>query len=623
MGTIRIGWPCIASASAARLRLESAATGGNGVSLVFAALGAPLLDTLAVLELLGRLWRDQTCACAWRGLALRHLSDPALRPVVAYASAWLSVAGARSVLPAWVRHRFPAVSALLHALRDIRCDAPDCAWCRSTHDPGAQLARWFGLPGFRPEPMNTAGGSLQEAIVSHGMADGSQLAILPTGGGKSLCFQLPAFVRYLRRGELTIVISPLQALMKDQVDTDRRTGTTERRGALRAAHAPERGEVLERVRPGRRRRSSTSRRSSSATVLPAVLSSARSAAGSSTRPTACPSGVTTSGRTTLRGAVHPRAGREQGIPVPPVACFTATAKPDVVAEILEHFRSELGPGAALFQGGVGADNLSFEVRLTRRQEKEAVARRTGRGAGAPGIAGWHPGGAAVVYAPHASGRKSWPRTSRARGGRPRPSTPVSPHPRSAASRTPSSPASSPVIAPRTPSAWAWTRRTCGWWCTRTSPGSLENYLQEAGRAGRDREPARCVLLYDEQDVERQFRLGAWLEAQLGRHRRRSCAACAGPRGSEDDDGRRHRGELLRDEGARESGSISRTASRHPGAAGGRLAGAGRASSSATRTAHGSSRAARQCADLEEARQRMAGLNLSAAQRDGGWRSSRH
>ncbi|TGG79315.1 MAG: hypothetical protein ERJ69_07415, partial [Aphanocapsa feldmannii 288cV] len=40
------------------------------------------------------------------------------------------------------------------------------------------------------------------------------------------------------------------------------------------------------------------------------------------------------------------------------------------------------------------------------------------------------------------------------------------------------------------------------------PGSLENYLQEAGRAGRDRDPARCVLLYATDDVERQFGMSA-------------------------------------------------------------------------------------------------------------------
>lgn len=40
------------------------------------------------------------------------------------------------------------------------------------------------------------------------------------------------------------------------------------------------------------------------------------------------------------------------------------------------------------------------------------------------------------------------------------------------------------------------------------PGSLENYVQEAGRAGRDQQPARCVLLYAPDDVERQFSLSA-------------------------------------------------------------------------------------------------------------------
>jgi ATP-dependent DNA helicase RecQ len=43
------------------------------------------------------------------------------------------------------------------------------------------------------------------------------------------------------------------------------------------------------------------------------------------------------------------------------------------------------------------------------------------------------------------------------------------------------------------------------------PGSLENYIQEAGRAGRDLKPARCVLLYDPQDVSRQFQLGSFSE----------------------------------------------------------------------------------------------------------------
>src|SRR5438128_879699 len=67
------------------------------------------------------------------------------------------------------------------------------------------LKQYFGFASFRP---------LQEQIIRHALADEDVLAIMPTGGGKSLCFQLPALVR----PGLTLVVSPLIALMKDQVD---------------------------------------------------------------------------------------------------------------------------------------------------------------------------------------------------------------------------------------------------------------------------------------------------------------------------------------------------------------------------------------------------------------------
>jgi ATP-dependent DNA helicase RecQ len=68
------------------------------------------------------------------------------------------------------------------------------------------LRRYFGFSSFRP---------FQEEIIRDAMAGRDVLALLPTGGGKSLCFQLPA----LARDGLTVVVSPLIALMKDQVDS--------------------------------------------------------------------------------------------------------------------------------------------------------------------------------------------------------------------------------------------------------------------------------------------------------------------------------------------------------------------------------------------------------------------
>ena len=96
------------------------------------------------------------------------------------------------------------------------------------------LKEHFGFTSFRP---------LQEEIIRDALAGRDVVALLPTGGGKSLCFQLPA----LARPGLTVVISPLIALMKDQVDALRANGiaatflnsslaTNESRARLRGLH---------------------------------------------------------------------------------------------------------------------------------------------------------------------------------------------------------------------------------------------------------------------------------------------------------------------------------------------------------------------------------------------------
>ena len=72
-------------------------------------------------------------------------------------------------------------------------------------DPKTALKHHFGFDAFRP---------LQEEIVADVLAGRDVFALLPTGGGKSLCFQLPAVMS----AGLTVVVSPLIALMKDQVD---------------------------------------------------------------------------------------------------------------------------------------------------------------------------------------------------------------------------------------------------------------------------------------------------------------------------------------------------------------------------------------------------------------------
>jgi ATP-dependent DNA helicase RecQ len=104
------------------------------------------------------------------------------------------------------------------------------------NDPRRVLVDVFGYPDYRPG---------QEEVVDAVMAGHDVLAVMPTGAGKSLCYQLPA----IARGALTIVVSPLIALMRDQVAALRANGVEA--GALNSANdSAENRRVTDGVRDG-------------------------------------------------------------------------------------------------------------------------------------------------------------------------------------------------------------------------------------------------------------------------------------------------------------------------------------------------------------------------------------
>lgn len=345
-------------------------TGGtaSGLNAFFMTLRRQLRPADAIAHsAITALLRDR--ACSTHGQAI--VNDAEKHGwALAYALAWLSVAGGNSVMPPWVRHQFPEAGSLVRRLRDTACGDPDCAWCRERHDARQELACWFGFAEFRPEPAGNDGRPLQQAIVEAAMRGDHVLGILPTGTGKSLCYQIPALSRYDKTGALTVVISPLVALMVDQVAGLEKYGITSCAAVNGLLSMPERTDALDRVRLGdigiliispEQLRNPTVRRILAQREIGAwVLDEAHclSKWGHDFRPDY---------RYVCR-FIKARAGQEA---VPPIMCLTATAKPDVVADIVGHFGDKLGIELAIFDGGASRANLEFAVVPTTPAEKFA------------------------------------------------------------------------------------------------------------------------------------------------------------------------------------------------------------------------------------------------------------
>ncbi|MCU0865945.1 MAG: RecQ family ATP-dependent DNA helicase [Planctomycetes bacterium] len=453
---------------------------------------------------------DRVCTTALdQLLPIASLLPERLRALL-FVVSWLRVAAgpgsmSPSVLMPWVRRQHPEAVALCEALRSRACTAPECNWCRAMHDPRALLRRWFGHDDFRALPALEDGRSAQAAIVAAGQRQEPLLALLPTGGGKSLCFQLPALARYVQRGSLTVVISPLQSLMHDQVENfAHKTGSPcavalsgrltppERRAALEAMGSGAAGIVY--VAPEQLRNRSFRRTLMLREIGAFVFDEAHclSKWGHDFRPDYL-----------YAARFVKEFHHEQGTAPAPVVCVTATAKPEVRDEIRQHFRTELGQELVVFDGHAPRQNLLLQVETCSMADKiprlrELVGEQLQRDRR----------GSVLVYtatrrhAEHAAamlGAVGIP-TDAFHAGL--------------------------DLARRKQVQEQFLRGQLRVVCATNAfgmgidkpdirlvvhyeiPGSLEAYVQEVGRAGRDGAEARAVLLHTEDDVETQFRLAA-------------------------------------------------------------------------------------------------------------------
>ena len=131
---------------------------------------------------------------------------------LAYALALIDTTDYRSITPGWILYNYPEVEFIIKLLRHTTCKE-GCDYCHTQLDVLHNLKTFFGYERFR----TYEGEPLQERAAQAAVKGKSLLAIFPTGGGKSLTFQLPALMAGHSVHGLTVVISPLQSLMKDQV----------------------------------------------------------------------------------------------------------------------------------------------------------------------------------------------------------------------------------------------------------------------------------------------------------------------------------------------------------------------------------------------------------------------
>lgn len=439
------------------------------------------------------------CPNLLRRLVRETIANSESLPAWAYCVAWLRVAGGNSVLPEWVRRQHVGIPGMLRKLRELSCGQDSCAYCRRNHDAVAQLRRFFQFEDFR---LTEDGQPLQRTLSEAGMNGVSLLGVLPTSGGKSLCFQLPALVRYFRRGLLTVVVSPLQALMKDQVDNLReRTGVTEVAAVHGLLTPPERGAVLEQVQmgdigllylsPEQLRNPAVEETLSHREIGCWVFDEAHclSKWGPDFRPDYL----------YVSRFIKKHASRNQEFPAA-ISCYTATAKLDVIEDIQRHFDSALNRTLTLHAASVERANLEFEVQFVPKAAKYATAAEL--------LEDRLPDdGSCIVYC---STRQRSEDTAdylvrqgfgaaHFHGG-------LDPARKKAVledfvhDRL-------KVICATNAFGMGVDKENVRLVLHIEVPGSLENYLQEAGRAGRDGRPASCILLFDEQDIEIQFKLG--------------------------------------------------------------------------------------------------------------------
>ncbi len=412
----------------------------------------------------------------------------------AYAAALISTDDRNSITPAWILHNYPSVENVIRGLRAVNCGDARCRYCSQKLNAEYSLKKWFGYDRFR-----TFGGEpLQENAAKAAIKGESLLAIFPTGGGKSLTFQLPALMAGETVRGMTVVISPLQSLMKDQVENLEKKGISEavyingllspieRRNALERVESGEASLLY--IAPEQLRSKTIEKVLMSRTLVRIVIDEAHcfSAWGQDFRI-----------EYMFIGEFIKHLQESKGLHTPiPVSCFTATAKPKVISDICDYFRDRLGITLKRFTTDVARTNLRYTVLFRASDEdKYQTLRNLLDGTKCP----------AIVYVTRTKAAEKIAERlgkdgfdAKAFHGQMEVNTKVKAQDDFMSGKV-------RIIVATSAFGMGVDKSDVGLVVHYEISDSLENYIQEAGRAGRDvNSQAECYVLYNDDDLNKHF-----------------------------------------------------------------------------------------------------------------------
>jgi len=388
---------------------------------------------------------------------------------------------------------YPEVERIMYLLRNKPC-LVGCKYCDEALDAKKGLNDFFGFGAYR----TFDGEPLQENAVNAAINNKSLLAVFPTGGGKSLTFQIPALMAGRNTKGLTVVISPLQSLMKDQVDNLEKTGITEAVTINGLLDPIERGKSFERVEDGSVSILYISPESLRSKTIERLLLG-RNIVRFVVDEAHCFSAWGQDFRVDYLyiGDFIKQLQEKKNLSDPiPVSCFTATAKQKVVADICQYFEEKLSLQLEVFKATSTRTNLQYKVYDSKDEEdKYNNARRLIESKNCP----------TIIYVSRT--RKAYKLAERLSkdGFNAKPYHGKMDVKEKTENQNSFIAGDVQIMVATSAFGMGVDKKDIGTVIHYDISDSLENYVQEAGRAGRDENiSADCFVLFNEEDLNKHF-----------------------------------------------------------------------------------------------------------------------